>query len=352
MSKRLSPSEADRIVGRYVKDQVARRGSPAAAWRVRKQTYERGDSVLRADARGGGLGLVVQGQLAVLANPSATRPLVVLTPGLTFGQRAAAIRPADATLKALTACEIWFVQPAALEAMAPAEPSRAQKRERTSPWGLLGLLLLIVLAVAVLALPDTQAELAALPMGLGDWCHRQGDTWCAGQAWMLAGRMAPLDASPLLALGNQALERNDLDAAEQRFEQARTADSDSPEAYNNLGAVYFRRGEYSRAVAAFEQALLLEPGSAATEQNLADCLLAMHAFDEALGHYQAAQSLGGSGDALLANIAIAYYQVGHPAEALDLLYRARAQAGTEETQNLIDRHLTTIRAETGDSDVP
>jgi Flp pilus assembly protein TadD len=325
---------------------------PAAAWRVRKQTYGRGDSVLRADSRGGGLGLVVQGQLAVLANPSATRPLVVLTPGLTFGQRAAAIRPADATLKALTACEIWFVQPAALEAMAPAEPSRAQKRERTSPWGLLGLLLLIVLAVAVLALPDTQAELAALPMGLGDWCHRQGDTWCAGQAWMLAGRMAPLDASPLLALGNQALERNDLDAAEQRFEQARTADSDSPEAYNNLGAVYFRRGEYSRAVAAFEQALLLEPGSAATEQNLADCLLAMHAFDEALGHYQAAQSLGGSGDALLANIAIAYYQVGHPAEALDLLYRARAQAGTEETQNLIDRHLATIRAETGDSDVP
>jgi len=352
MSKRLSPSEADKIVGRYVQDQVARRGLPAAGWRVRKQTYERGGSVLRADSRGGGLGLVVQGQLSVLAKPSATRPLVVLTPGLTFGQSAAAILPADATLKALTDCEIWFVQPAAWETMVPAERSGARTRERASPWGLLGLLLLIVLAVAVLALPDTQAELAALPMGLGDWCHRQGETWCAGQAWMLAARMAPLDPSPLLALGTLAMDRNDLDAAERRFEQARTAAPDSPEAYNNLGAVYFRRGEYSRAVAAFEHALLLEPGSAATEQNLADGLLAMQAFDEALGHYQAAQSLGGAGAELLANIAIAYYQVGHPAEAVELLYRARAQAGTVETQKLIDRHLATIRAEAGDSDAP
>ena len=352
MSKRLSQSEADKIVGRYVQDQVARRGLPAAAWRVRKQTYERGDSVLRADSGGAGLGLVVHGQLAALTDPSAKRPLVVLTPGLTFGQRTASILPADATLKALTDCEIWFVQPAALGTMLPAELSKPQKRERASAWGLLGLLLLIVLAVVVLALPDTQSELAALPMGLGDWCQRQGDSWCAGQAWALAGRMAPLDASPLLALGMQAMDHNDLDAAEKRFEQARTADPNSPDAYNNLGAVYHRRGEYDRAVAALEHALSLEPGSAAAEQNLADSLLAMQAYDEALGHYRAAQSLGGSGTELLANMAIAYYGVGRPAEAVELLYRARALAGTEETQNLIDRHLAAIGAYTGDSDVP
>jgi len=323
---KLSPVEAHEILRRHVERLVSREdsGPKRQAWRVRAQTYAPGEPVLRADARVSGLALVVQGQLAVYAGRRHTiRPLVVLTPGQTFGQAAPALCPADATLKALTHCEIWFLDPATGQGLADPGPSGDQTARRTSRWARLGLVLLIVLATAlVLAVPSGRAATAVLPMGLGDWCHRQAHDWCAEQAWKGAASLAPADASPLLALGMLYAQRGKMEAAERAFEEARELIPSSPEAQNNLGVLYYRRGEYGRAVDAFQQALLAEPGNATTEQNLGDSLLANHAYDEALGHYRSAISLEEPTAGTLANMAIAYFQTGRLLDAGEAAHNA------------------------------
>ncbi len=310
--------------------------------------------MLRADALSSGLSLVVQGQVAVYtARRREERPLVVLTPGRTFGQATPALSPANATLKALTHCEIWFLEPAPAQSTPAARQSEAKKAALGRKWGRAGLALLIVLAAALLlAVPSGRAALVALPMSLGDWCHQQGKAWCARQAWTAAGLMAPDDTSPTLALGTLAFREGDLDAAERAFEQARAADPGTPEAYNNLGVVYYRRGEYEKAAIAFEQTLVLEPGSASAERNLGDTFLALQAYDEAIGHYQVALSLGEPSAGTLANLAVALYEAGQPAGAEKALEQALARAGDKETRDQIGRNLTALQAATDTVDNP
>ena len=58
--------------------------------------------------------------------------------------------------------------------------------------------------------------------------------------------------------------------AASRYERALVLKSDYPEAWNDLGVVEFRRGEYSRARKCFEKAVALSPEYAEAWLNLAD----------------------------------------------------------------------------------
>lgn len=282
-----------------------------------------------------------------------TCPLAVLTPGRTFGRGTPALFPPGATLKALTHCEVWFVEPAVPQAKADTGAPARRAPRRTAPWARLALLLLILLATAVvLALPAARAGLALAPMGLGEWCIQQGKTWCAREAWAAAQYLAPRNATPALALGMLAFREGDLDAAERAFEHARAVDAAAPAAHNNLGVVYHRRGEYGRAAAAFEQALALEPGRASVEKNLGDSLLALKEYDEAIGHYQVALGLAGPWAEMLANMAIAQYQAGEPAEAEITLQRALAHALDEGVRSQIGRSLAALEAAAPDEVSP
>ena len=358
---RLSPEQARQILLSHMPQGVSLPGAAGQlpgterdGWRVRVQTYAPGDTVLQADALSSGLSLIVQGQMAVYTGQRhESRPLVVLTPGRTFGRAAPALCPANATLKALTSCEVWFLEPGAAKEKTGLGEGEAEAVRRRAPWASLGLAIAILLAVAVLlAVPPTRAALATLPMGVGDWCNQQGETWCARQAWTTATRMAPQDATPALALGMLAFRLGDLDAAERAFEQARSADPGAPEAYNNLGVVYHQREEYERAAAVFAQALALEPGCAAAQRNLGDSLLAMQAYGEAIDHYLVALSLGGPRAETLANMAVALYQAGEPAEAEKRLQQALARAGDEGMRDLIGRSLAVLQAAAGTTDNP
>ncbi len=341
MDGRLSPAEAHGIVRQRLDPLAISWGLRAAdthrlARRMRSHTYAPGEIIVPRGARADCLGLVVRGQVAVhLGQRGAARLVVVLLPGSTFGEAMLTEgRPSNATLQALTRCDVRFLRRSDLQALSS---ERRAERWTATLWRLVTgstlLLAVVLIAVLALSLPSTRRATALVPMSIGQWCQERGHDRCSEQAWQVASNLAPADPNPLLALGTFYFARGEVAAAEQAFEAAKAVAPDSPEAHNNLGLIFAYQGEHERAIAAFRRALELEPGIAATEHNLGLSLQAVHAYDEALSHYQAALALGGPQAKILVNMAIAYYEAGQPVKAADT-----ARAALRYDQGLAAAH--------------
>ena len=320
---RLSPAEAHGIMRQ-------RLGRIAGQWdlkaadihrltrRMQTVSYAPGEVILPRGVRGDCLGLVVRGQVAVhVGERGATRLVVILLPGSTFGEMMLAEGQAsNAGLQALTHCEIRFLRRADLHALRD-EQKRA--RQTTTLWRLIGaaaVMLLAVLALMLtLVLPESREALAVVPMSIGQWCaDREHDT-CTWQAWQVAKNLAPEDPNPQLALGTFYWERKDAESAARAFEKALSLEPELPEAYNNLGLIYAHQGRHEDAITAFRRSLELEPGIATTEHNLGASLQAIQNYDEAVAHYQTSMALSGPQVGTLLNMAIAYYEAGQPEDA-------------------------------------
>ena len=320
---RLSPAESHDIIRQ-------RLGHMAGQWDLRAadiprltrcmrtSTYAPGEIILPRGVRGDCLGLVVRGYVAVHAGErAATRLVVILLPGSTFGEMMLAQGHAsNATLQALTRCEIRFLRRADLQAL---RDERVTERKVATLWRLVSasaLLLLAVLAlILALGLPASREVLAVVPMSIGQWCGEQEVDACTWQAWQVAANLAPGNPNPYLALGAFHYARGDVESALPAFEKALSLAPDLPEAYNNLGLIYAQQGEHEQAIAAFRRALELEPGIATAEHNLGASLQATHNYDEAVGHYQTSLALGGPQVITLLNLAIAYLEAGQPGDA-------------------------------------
>jgi tetratricopeptide (TPR) repeat protein len=324
-SARLSPAEAHGIVRQRL-EWVAGRWSlkPADLYHLARQThtchYSPGEIILPSGVRADCLGLVVRGEVAAhVGQRGSTRLVFLLLPGSTFGEVMwVSGEPSQATLQALTQCEIRFLRRADLEALSDRQ---RVDRQATVLRRLIrgGGLLLVALFMIVLALmlPAGRKALAILPMSIGQWCKQQGHDSCTREAWQVAANLTPTDPNPRVALGTFYFEQGNVAAAEQAFEAAMDWAPNSPEAYNNLGLIYARQGEHERAVDAFQKALELEPGVAATEHNLALSLQHLHRYDEAIAHYQTALALGGPQNSMLLNMAIAYLEAGQLSKAIN-----------------------------------
>jgi len=320
---RLSPAESHDIIRQ-------RLGRMAGQWdlepadihrltrRMQALTYAPGEIILPRGVRGDCLGLVVRGQVAVhTGERGATRLVVILLPGSTFGEMMLAQGQAsNATLQALTRCEIRFLRRADLQVL---RDEHRTERQIATLWRLVSasaLLLLAVLAlVLALGLPAVRQALAVVPMSIGQWCSEREYDTCTWQAWQVAANLALKDPNPHLALGSFYYTRGDTDLALQAFEKALLLAPDLPEAYNNLGLIYAQQGAHEQAIAAFRTAIELEPGIAATEHNLGASLQATQNYTEAVGHYQTSLALGGPQINTLLNMAIAYYEAGQPKDA-------------------------------------
>jgi tetratricopeptide (TPR) repeat protein len=326
LASRLRPAEVHSIM----RQQLERLAGPwnldpGDAHRLTRQmkvhAYGPGETILPYGARADFVGLLVRGEVAVLAGQQEpARTVAVLLPGITFGDLApAGGRPSDATLQALTRCEVWLLRREDLQA--PAKERRTWRRSKAY-WGLLSwialALLLCLLAILALNLSTVRQTAALVPMGLGQWCSLQGKTSdgsdgydrCVELAWTMAADLAPADANPLLALGTFHFEKGNLRAAEEAFEAAQDLVPDLAEAQNNLGVIYAQQGKHEEAISAFEEALELEPGVAAVEHNLGLSLQALGAYAEALNHHELALAFGEPQASILANLAIGYYETG------------------------------------------
>jgi Tfp pilus assembly protein PilF len=318
-----------------------------------------GDVILTAGTRAEVLGVVVQGQVAVLEGGGAagtTRS--VLKPGQTFGETMFLEgQPSEVTLQAHDQCEIWLVHRADAQALAAGQRAKARTEAHLEPqptarltrqaasgpqpqvetrpesslrWlrraGYLAAAIGLLLILALLLPPVRQAT-ALLPMSLGQWCIQEGHDRCAQDAWTVAATLSPDSAAPFLALGMVYLDRGDLVLAEQAFKTAEHLAPNWPEVHNNLGFIYAAREQHDRAARSLRRALELEPGSAAVEYNLALSLQSLGDHAAALEHYQAAQALGASQADLLVNMAIAYYETGQFGKAIQAASEATSAGG-------------------------
>jgi tetratricopeptide (TPR) repeat protein len=342
LASRLRPAEVHSIIRQHLERlAVPWKLDPGDAHQLIRQmkvhVYEPGEAILPYRMRADFLGLLVRGQAAVLAGqPEPARPVAVLLPGITFGDLApAGGRPSDATLQALTRCEVWFLRRADLQALADERRSRGPAKAHRGLLTWIALTaLLCLLVIVTLKIPTVRQTAALVPMGLGQWCSLQGrasdrsDAYdrCVELAWTMAAEMAPADANPLLALGAFYFEKEDFQDAQEAFEGAQALVPDLAEAQNNLGVVYAQQGKHEEAISAFEEALELEPGVAAVEHNLGVSpvehnlgvsLQALGAYAEAVKHHELALAFGEPHASTLANLAIGYYETGQRDKAAE-----------------------------------
>ncbi len=101
-------------------------------------------------------------------------------------------------------------------------------------------------------------------------------------------RMAPDDPRPWFLLGTSYYEAGRLDAAERMFTEGARFPGMLGDAYSNLGAIAFRRGDVKQAIWFLSRAATRRPGKAGVRYNYALALSAAKRYEDALREVTAA----------------------------------------------------------------
>ena len=101
-------------------------------------------------------------------------------------------------------------------------------------------------------------------------------------------RMSPEDPRPWFLLGASYYEAGRLDAAERMFTEGARFPGMLGDAYSNLGAIAFRRGDVKQAIWFLSRAATRRPGKAGVRYNYALALAAAKRYDDALREVTAA----------------------------------------------------------------
>ncbi len=99
-------------------------------------------------------------------------------------------------------------------------------------------------------------------------------------------------AEKLVADGEAARRRGELDVAEQRFHQALAEFSASVAALLGLCDVYFDRAQFEQAVGFAERAVVIDPEHPGARLRLGDTLVKLLRYNDARAHYEKAAELG------------------------------------------------------------
>ncbi len=129
---------------------------------------------------------------------------------------------------------------------------------------------------------------------LGNVYAALGETDEAIAAYRWAGVLNPQYASPWHGLGDVFSKLNRDEEAIAAYRQALALDPDEPWPYNNLALVYERRGDYEQAVKLYQQALERhrdDRNRAVSWHNLGDVYYALDRPNDALAAYQQAIKL-------------------------------------------------------------
>ena len=152
-----------------------------------------------------------------------------------------------------------------------------------------------------------------------------------------------------------------MDEARRDYEHALALRPDFPEALNNLGAVYYARKNYGKAVKLYRKAVALDPTSAPMYSNLGTAYLAERKTRLGLAAYQKAFALDPAvfeDSALLVDevmpataraqqdycIARVFAESGKLGEALDYLRRALNEGFADRKKLFQDGTLSSLRA--------
>src|SRR6185369_8777719 len=138
---------------------------------------------------------------------------------------------------------------------------------------------------------------------------------------LLAHTPGNLDAH--FCLATSLLQGNQPEQAEILFRQL-LAEAPSAEVYNNLGHAVGNQGRRNDAIAAFEQAVRLEPAAAESLQNLGNHLHAAGRGEEARQALHRAANLTPESPEVWQNLGLVHQGLGEMDDAYDCFRRAMA----------------------------
>jgi tetratricopeptide (TPR) repeat protein len=148
--------------------------------------------------------------------------------------------------------------------------------------------------------------------------------------------LAPNSSVSLSQAGAASQMLGDNQKALQYYERA-TAISPRAETFSSMGTIYYSLGEYAKAAAAYEGALLIRPLGAITHRNLGDAYLhlnrtgdAMKAYRQAVKLAEAEVSVSPSDARALGRLAVYQAKAREDAAARRTLRRAEALAPDDE----------------------
>ena len=145
----------------------------------------------------------------------------------------------------------------------------------------------VLIALALLFLP-------LAPAGAGDraYCHQASGAEAAGNYDLAIDYYTRCLKSVDLSIGNQAIfynnrgevyyRKGEYDRAIADYDQALRLDPDFAFAYNGRGSVYIRKGAYDRAIADIDQALRLDPDFALAYNNRGSAYFHKGEYDRAI----------------------------------------------------------------------
>jgi Tfp pilus assembly protein PilF len=126
-----------------------------------------------------------------------------------------------------------------------------------------------------------------------------------------------IDARTYYAAGQLLEPQGNLEAAAQRYQQAIQADPSMLDAYNSLGLVYARLGQFDQAHATLRLALNRAPDQAALHNNLAFVYMLQHQYDNAEAQLNNALSIDPSYARAKMNLAIVFAKQERYDQAFD-----------------------------------
>ncbi|WP_153799431.1 CHAT domain-containing protein [Foetidibacter luteolus] len=155
-----------------------------------------------------------------------------------------------------------------------------------------------------------------------------------------------------LYIGSSFYFSNTMDSARHYFEMASSMASGPESAtlpeqerlFNSLGAIYFESANYQQAKNYFERALqALQQGAEGYEElyvsirsNIANCLLRMNQYNEALFIYKSLARYSINKEIILQNTAHTYFRLGHYDSALALYNQLPGKEGLNHVKALND----------------
>jgi protein O-mannosyl-transferase len=122
--------------------------------------------------------------------------------------------------------------------------------------------------------------------------QKSDNYWRAREAYIKAElilqkrRREAKDVRVLLRLGELYLKVEDYTAAELILFEVMNEDQESPQSYADLGVLYSRKGDYSRAVQYFEQALQKDIDDLTVRSNLAEACLKANLVERSEAEYK------------------------------------------------------------------
>lgn len=118
------------------------------------------------------------------------------------------------------------------------------------------------------------------------------------------------------SLGVELLQENRPDEALVHALQAIALKPDYAPAQNNVGNVYYRRGQIDEAIAHFRKALEIDPNTTSVHNNLGNALMRRGQIDEAIAHLLKAVEINPDSAPAHNNLGIAYRRAGKFDEAI------------------------------------